>query len=341
MNHTQLKAFDAVVREGSFSRAGIRLGLTQPAITIQVKALERYYGKKLFNRRGRGVTPTTTGQSLYEITQRLFKIEEQAHYLLKNQTDEKSAGNLKVGSDCQGLAVGLVTEWARQHQGVFVTFHHYSADMVYRELLSGNLDVVITATPTKDNRFVVKTLGDQHLMLLVPKHHPLSNRKTISLEELTGVNNLIYDNGSIIQHIFNQATQGQDKTMQPTMNIGSSDAIRHAVGDGFGVGVVIDSEAASDGRFVALEVIGVSEHLLSHVVVLKTMEDQPILKSFVSEVAPLVKRQQPVFFPIGMGDVPKPREDLGVPLANSANLFQRHLKSVAGAGKQTLSGSKR
>jgi DNA-binding transcriptional LysR family regulator len=104
MNHTQLKAFDAVVREGSFSRAGIRLGLTQPAITIQVKALERYYGKKLFNRRGRGVTPTTTGQSLYEMTQRLFKIEEQAHHLLKNPTDEKSAGDLKVGSDCQGLA---------------------------------------------------------------------------------------------------------------------------------------------------------------------------------------------------------------------------------------------
>lgn len=341
MNHTQLKAFDAVVREGSFSRAGIRLGLTQPAITIQVKALERYYGKKLFNRRGRGVTPTTTGQSLYEMTQRLFKIEEQVHHLLKNPTDEKSAGDLKVGSDCQGLAIGMVTEWARQHQGIFVTFHNCSPDMAYRELLSGNLDVVITATPTKDNRFVVKTLGDQHLMVLVPRHHPLSNRKTITLEELTGVSNLIYDNGSIIQHIFNQATQGQDKTIQPTMNIGSSDAIRHAVGQGFGVGVVIDSEAASDAHLVALEVTGVSQNLLSHVVVLKAMEEEPILKSFVSEVALLAKRQQPVFFPIGMGHMPKPREDLGVPLANSANLFQQHLKSVAGTGKQTLSASKR
>ncbi|HPI62468.1 MAG TPA: hypothetical protein PK803_00650, partial [Alphaproteobacteria bacterium] len=114
-----------------------------------------------------------------------------------------------------------------------------------------------------------------------------------------------------------------------------------AVGDGFGVGVVIDSEAASDARLVALEVTGVSEHLLSHVVVLKAMEDQPILKSFVSEVAPLVKRQQPVFFPIGMGDISKPRGDLVVPLANSTNLFQQHLKSVGITGKQTLSVSKR
>lgn len=344
MNHTQLKAFDAVVREGSFSRAGIRLGLTQPAITIQVKALERYYGKKLFNRRGRGVTPTTIGQSLYEITQRLFKIEEQAHFFLKNKAGESTTGHLKIGSDCPGLADGLVTGWARQHPGVLVSFNNYSADMAYRELLLGNLDAVITTTPTTDSRFVVKALGDQGLVLWVPKYHPLSDKKTIPLNEVAGMSNLIYDNGSIIQSIFNQYSQNQDKIIQPTMNIGSSESIRRAVIGGYGVGVVINSEAISDPSLIALEVTGVSP-LVSQVVTLKSMQDQPILKSFINEVKPIGQDQPAVFFPIGMGQTSKPREDLkslqdhNVPLTNSGNLFHQHLQSVTGAGKKSLSTS--
>ena len=82
MRYTQLRAFDAVAREGSFSKAAERLGLTQPAVTVQVRALEEAYGVSLFDRTGGGVSLTGLGHALFALTQQSHGIEEQVEELL-------------------------------------------------------------------------------------------------------------------------------------------------------------------------------------------------------------------------------------------------------------------
>ena len=77
MNHAQLRAFHAVAGEGGFTAAARRLGLTQPAVTLQVRALEQAQGISLFHRRGRRVALTDTGRQLYALTRRLFSLENE------------------------------------------------------------------------------------------------------------------------------------------------------------------------------------------------------------------------------------------------------------------------
>ena len=74
INSTQLRAFHAVATHGSFSGAAAHMGLTQPAITIQVRNLEKIYGLILFERSGDGAKLTPTGTELFHLTGDMFDV---------------------------------------------------------------------------------------------------------------------------------------------------------------------------------------------------------------------------------------------------------------------------
>ena len=77
MDTRQLATFCAVVERESFSQAAERLGVTQPAVSLQVRALEERLGQKLLDRSGRRVEPTEAGRRLYRSAQRMLQLEEQ------------------------------------------------------------------------------------------------------------------------------------------------------------------------------------------------------------------------------------------------------------------------
>ena len=78
MDTRQLAAFCAVVERKSFSQAAERLGVTQPAVSLQVRSLEKRLGPKLLDLSGRRVEPTEAGAALYRSAQRMLQLEEQA-----------------------------------------------------------------------------------------------------------------------------------------------------------------------------------------------------------------------------------------------------------------------
>ena len=90
MDTRQLGAFCAVVELKSFSHAAERLGVTQPAVSLQVRSLEKRLGRKLLDRSGRRVEPTEAGLALYRGAQRMLQLEEQ----LVEELDEGEAGAL-------------------------------------------------------------------------------------------------------------------------------------------------------------------------------------------------------------------------------------------------------
>src|SRR5438270_11913470 len=77
MDTRQLAAFCAVVERKSFSQAAERLGVTQPAVSLQIRSLEQRLGAQLLDRSGRRVEPTEAGRRLYATAQRLLALEEQ------------------------------------------------------------------------------------------------------------------------------------------------------------------------------------------------------------------------------------------------------------------------
>src|SRR6266508_3251472 len=98
MDTRQLAAFCAVVDRKSFSQAATRLGVTQPAVSLQVRALEKRLGRQLLDRSGRRVEPTEAGLRLYRGAQRLLALEEQLLDELAGSGEGEIAGSLAIGA---------------------------------------------------------------------------------------------------------------------------------------------------------------------------------------------------------------------------------------------------
>src|SRR5204862_3013871 len=98
MDTRQLAAFCAVAERRSFSQAAERLGVTQPAVSLQVRALEKRLGQQLLDRSGRRVVPTEAGLRLYRGAQRLLALEEQLLEEVAAQEQGALHGRLEIGA---------------------------------------------------------------------------------------------------------------------------------------------------------------------------------------------------------------------------------------------------
>src|SRR3990170_4613354 len=105
MDTRQLAAFCAVVERRSFSQAAARLGVTQPAVSQQVRALEKRVGQKLLDRSGRRVVPTEAGLRLYRSAQRLLALEEQLLADLAGGPEATIGGTLEIGASTGPAAI--------------------------------------------------------------------------------------------------------------------------------------------------------------------------------------------------------------------------------------------
>src|ERR1044071_2546495 len=98
MDTAQLAAFCAVVERKSFSQAAERLGVTQPAVSLQIRSLEQRLGRQVLDRSGRRVEPTEAGLRLYASAQRLLQAEEQLLEELESDDEGVVSGTLDLGA---------------------------------------------------------------------------------------------------------------------------------------------------------------------------------------------------------------------------------------------------
>src|ERR1051325_1738906 len=105
MDTRQLEAFCAVVELRSFSLAAERLGVTQPAVSLQVRALEKRLGSQLLDRSGRRVVPTEAGERLYRGPQRLVQVEQHVLGEMELGADGELGGVLSIGASTGPAAI--------------------------------------------------------------------------------------------------------------------------------------------------------------------------------------------------------------------------------------------
>src|SRR6185295_14293720 len=98
MDTRQLQAFCAVVEKKSFSQAAEQLGVTQPAVSLQVRSLEERVGQTLLDRSGRRVEPTEAGRRLYRSAQRMLALEEQLMEEVATVGEGELTGTLDLGA---------------------------------------------------------------------------------------------------------------------------------------------------------------------------------------------------------------------------------------------------
>src|ERR671922_1026451 len=144
MDTRQLAAFCAVVERRSFSQAAERLGVTQPAVSLQIRALEDRLGQKLIDRSGRRVEPTEAGRRLYTSAQRLLQLEaELVEDVARSQSGEVR-GRLEIGASTgpgAHLVPLLLCEFGLRHRALRVALSIFDTQTVIERVADRDLEV--------------------------------------------------------------------------------------------------------------------------------------------------------------------------------------------------------
>lgn len=184
----QLRHVLALDRHRSFARAASELGLSQPALSRSILALEESIGAKLFDRNRSGVEPTVVGARLAELARPLLTQVRLAEQEIVQLLD-LSSGMLRVGAGpyaaeiSVGTAVGRL---ARRHPGIRAAVAVADWPELYRRLLADELDVVVAETSYAigDDRFVMEPLPEHRGVYYCRAGHPLAGRVELTLEEV-------------------------------------------------------------------------------------------------------------------------------------------------------------
>lgn len=284
INPAQLRAFHAVATEGSFTGAARRLGVTQPTISSQVKALEDVYGVRLFERLGRGVTPTELGRALHDITRRLYTLEEEAREIL-DSAQALRTGHLKVGADGPHHIIPLLARFTNRYPWLNVSLDMGNASRVLRALRDSRIDVAVLAQLADDPRLHAIPLRTSDLVLFVPVDHAWARRATISLSAVADQRMILREAASATRQIFQQALDRAGVKPQSVMQIESREAVREAVAAGLGIGVVSRAELDPDARLHALRVDDASLEITEYVVCLQERRRLRVVRAFLEVVA--------------------------------------------------------
>jgi aminoethylphosphonate catabolism LysR family transcriptional regulator len=283
MNFAHLRSFHAVAREGSFTRAAGALGVSQPTLSTQVKALEEEYGVALFTRRGRGVEPTELGRALFDLTRRLFSLEEEAAELLA-AAHELTTGELRIGADSPFHVVPFLAAFRKRYPSLHVSLAIGNAEEQLEDLLRHNTDIAVLADLTPDARLEVIPCGRHPIVLFVPRTHSWVGRKSVALGEIARETVVLREAASRTRRIFEATLARAGVTPREVIEIESREAVREAVASGLGIGAVSAAEFGHDERLAAVPVRGARMETSEFVVCLKERRNLRIVAAFLASV---------------------------------------------------------
>lgn len=235
MNLEALRCLCAVVEEESFRKAAERLHRSQPAISQQVKSLEREIGHLLLERKTCRLTPI--GLLLYDRARHILNETESLAKELED-FDETQAGELRVGtSDTTALYVlpEIVLEFAKAMPQTHLAMVNRASRAIAEQVARGELDLGIVTLPVDNDELIESDLFEQELVLVVPSGHDLATRNRVNLSELSEEPFLLLNpntrTGSVLKALFAR----EAFTPQVVLDSGSFEVIKRYVAEGIGV----------------------------------------------------------------------------------------------------------
>jgi DNA-binding transcriptional LysR family regulator len=240
MDTRQLAAFCEVVDRKSFSRAAERLGVTQPAVSLQVRSLEKRLGTKLLDRSGRRVEATEAGLRLYRAAQRMLSVEEQ---LLAEVTDSDGGelrGDLVLGASTGpgGTVVPvLLGEFQRQHPQLNVALSVSDTKRVIEQVAERELELGIVGAAPRHRGVVFEPFFRDEVVLVVPPGHPFAGKR-VSLDDLRGEPLILMQEGAGVRQVIEEELRHaglRPRDLDVRLELGLQESVKSAVAAGFGV----------------------------------------------------------------------------------------------------------
>jgi DNA-binding transcriptional LysR family regulator len=264
MDTRQLAAFCAVVERKSFSQAAQRLGVTQPAVSLQIRSLEQRLGRQLLDRSGRRVEPTEAGLRLYASAQRLLALEENLLEELAADDEGAITGTLELGASTGpgGTVVPLLLcEFQEQHPDLRVRLSVSDTQTVIDQVAGRELELGIVGAGRRHRGVVFEPFFRDEVVLACPAGHSFAG-KTISLDRLKNEQLIVMQDGAGVRQVIEDELRKAGtrlRDLDVRLELGLQESVRSAVLAGHGVGFIsllaIEADLAA-GRIATARVRG-------------------------------------------------------------------------------------
>ena len=254
MDTRQLAAFCEVVERKSFSEAAERLGVTQPAVSLQIRALEERLGRRLLDRSGRRVEPTEAGLVLYRSAQRMLQAERQLLDEFAREETGELHGTLAIGASTgPGAHVVplLLCEFQRAHPALTVSLSVSDTQAVIEDVAERELELGIVGALRRHRSLEFEPLARDEIVLAVPPRHPFAGRE-VSLAELRAETHIVMQEGAGVRQVIEDELRRAGlrlRELDARLELGLQESVKSAVAAGYGVAFI--SRTAIEGELAA------------------------------------------------------------------------------------------
>ena len=280
MDFEQLRTFLEVSRHKSFSRAGEKLSLTQPAISAQIRSLETEVGAQLFDRSGGKVTFTAAGRVFEPFAEHC--LECQQHILLAvGEMQRSPRGEVSISANeasCLYVLPQVFTQFKQQYSRVGLNIIRADRSRTLEAVLNREVEFGVVALPVKDPRLTAEWLHKDELVLAAAPTHALARVAKLRMED-------------VARHPLMLPKQGRQREqidllfsireLRPSigMELDSSELLKRFVAAGMGVGFVPRSSIAAEEQAGSLKILAIEGVRLQRELALVFRKDKSLSRA--------------------------------------------------------------
>ena len=264
MDLWQLNIFCKVIEQRSFSKAGKLAHLSQPTVSSHIKDLENHFGCRLIDRLSKEAVPTKEGELLYQYAQRLICLRDETEDALRQFKDSVEGHLVIGGSTIPGgyLLPRLTAGFLKAYPKAYVSLRVGGTGRIVSDILSGEIELGVVGARTSDNHLVQEELLDDEMLLIVPRDHKWSHRRSIDLEMLLRERFIVRESGSGTLKSLQQNFEEKGFTLNHlniVAELGSTESVVQGVMHDIGLSIVSPiavAEELNSGSLHSLRING-------------------------------------------------------------------------------------
>jgi len=278
--------FVTVTEKKNFSRAAEALNLSQPAISLQIQALEEYYGTKLFERSNKRVELTQAGEALYPTAVQILELYQAGKQAVSDLVGSVS-GRLVIGAS---LTIGeyvlprILARFSEQFPQVDVSLRVANTEIVAEQSMAGLIDLGLVEGPMTNNRLRVIPFAEDEMTLIVPPKHRLAIKPVADVKDLASETFILRESGSGTRHAMEEQLRQISVHPRKIIELGSTGAIKEAVEAGLGISFVSRWSIRKELRLQSLVSLRVRDHVLLRsfsIILLESRFHSRAMKEFI------------------------------------------------------------
>ena len=264
MDDHKLKVFCTVAETKSFSKASEIIRLTQPAVSLQIQALEEIYGTKLFNRSGCIITLTPAGEVLYKYAKEINTLYTAAEKELGAFTGQVK-GVVTIGASStigNYVLPAVIAEFRKKYPKVAVHLVTANTKTIVDYLNAGGIDIALVEGEVKKQKLIVEKLIPDEMVLIMHPLHPWARKSIVSIFDVAKEPFIFREEGSgtrqmIEKYLIKHGISPQ--SIKIVFIMGSTESIKSAVEEGLGVSIVSKWAAKKEIRYGTLKTASLKE----------------------------------------------------------------------------------